>query len=214
MKKHPFSTVNLLVIPLQGILLFLVLYFIAAGYYPGGSEVNPLHRGFDWFSNYWCDLIARNGWNGSPNPGRFIGLAAMMVLFSSLSVFWFLLPEVFRETRFTRVAIGYTGFAAMLISFFVFTRYHDEVVFAGGILSAVPLAGTLWELHIHQWRKLFLLGLFSGGLILLNFLMFLSGWQIHLLPFIQKITLLLFLIWVFAVDWHCLKKMRSITGSS
>ena len=37
--------------------MFLVLYVVAAQYYPGGSQADQASRGFDWVHNYWCNLV-------------------------------------------------------------------------------------------------------------------------------------------------------------
>lgn len=202
--KERIQPVNPSVIPLAGIGIFLVLYVVAAHFYPGGSDADRFHRGFDWLNNYWCDLIAKNGKNGIPNAARPIALTAMIILFSSLSVFWFRLPDFFHENRFTRLLIGYTGLFAMTMLIFVFTKQHDIVIFIGGSVSSISFAGTLKELYTNRWHSLFRLGCFCLVLILLNFYSYLSGWLIFLLPLIQKVTLLFFLGWVFLVNRKCL----------
>lgn len=203
------SVSHLLVIPVIGIVLFIVLYVIAARFYPGGSNADLLHEGFDWLNNYWCDLIARYGKNGVLNAARPIALTAMIILFSSLSVFWFLLPNYFHETRLGRLLIGYIGMSAMFILVFIFTTHHDTIIFIGGSLSSVPFIGTLRELYRSSWRSLFRLGCFCLALILLNFYSYLSGWLIAFLPLLQKITLLFFLAWVLLINWNCLHISRS-----
>ncbi len=208
MKKR-ILTVYSLVVPIAGIAIFVVLYFVAARFYPGGSNANPTHKGFDWINNYWCDLIASYGKNGSPNTGRTIALTAMITLFASLSVFWFRLPDFFRETQFARLFIGYSGIIAMLILVFVFTPYHDAIILIGGSLSAIPFVGTLRELYRNRWRFLFLFGSFCMALILLNFYSYLSGWLVSLLPLIQKITLVFFLGWVLLISLNCILLLRS-----
>jgi hypothetical protein len=200
--------VHLLVIPLAGMAVFIVLYFVAAHAYPGGSQANPYREGFDWLNNYWCDLIARSGKNGQSNPARPVALTAMIVLFSSLSVFWFILPGFFRESRFSRLLIGYTGVVSMLVLVFVFTEHHDAVILTGGTISAVPFAGTLRELYINRWRFLFLFGCFCLAIILLNFYIYLSGWLLSLLPLIQKITMVFFIGWITLVELSCIRRLR------
>jgi hypothetical protein len=195
---------TLLLLPLAGMVVFVVLYIVAARLYPGGSNADPSYTGFDWVNNYWCDLIARYGKNGEPNTGRPVALAAMIILFSSLSVFWFRLPDFFRETRFSRLLIGYTGMTAMCMLVFIFTKYHDTIIFIGGSLSSIPFIGTLRELFINRWRFLFVLGCFCLVLILFNFYSYLSGWLIAFLPLIQKITLVFFLAWMFLINWNCI----------
>ncbi|MES2555756.1 MAG: hypothetical protein V4604_06385 [Bacteroidota bacterium] len=193
-----------LIIPLAGILLFVAMYIVAAEYYPGGSDVAKYHSGFDWYNNYWCDLIARYAKNGEQNPGSTLSRAAMVILFSSLSVFWFSLPGFFREAKYIRIVVGYTGMVAMSVLVFVFTGYHDLIIFVGGALSSIPFLATLRELYIHRWRKLYVFGLICLVLILLNFAIYISGWSISLLPFIQKITLVSFLLWIFLIDFRCI----------
>lgn len=198
-----------LVIPLIGILVFIGLYILAAEFYPGGSNAEKTHIGFDWVNNYWCDLIARYAKNGMPNPGRNIALTAMIVLFSSLALFWFSLPAFFREARYIRIFVGYAGVLSMSILIFIFTPFHDMLIFIGGALSGIPIIATIWELYTHGWKKLFVLGLICLILILLNFFIYLTGWSIRFLPLIQKITLVFFLSWVFLTGYNCVLISRS-----
>ncbi|MFN7116301.1 MAG: hypothetical protein ACK4TA_05840, partial [Saprospiraceae bacterium] len=53
--------------PLVGIVLFLVLYIVAAFYYPGGSNADHSAKGFSIVHNYWCDLLAIGAKNGQIN---------------------------------------------------------------------------------------------------------------------------------------------------
>ena len=198
----------LLFIPIFGILLFSCLYIVASHYYPGGSTAHRAHEGFDWINNYWCDLIARSAKNGEPNTARNIALTAMIILFSSLALFWFYLPQFFHERRSITLLIRYSGSISMFILIFVFTGFHDSVIGVGTAISAIPMAGTLSELYKNKFTKLYLLGWSCIGLILLNFVIYISEWWIIALPFIQKITLLLFLIWILLTALSCLKMIR------
>lgn len=198
-----------LVIPLIGILVFICLYIVAAEFYPGGSNAEKAHIGFDWVNNYWCDLIARYAKNGMPNPGRNIALTAMIILFSSLALFWFSLPAFLREARSIRIFVGYAGVVSMSILIFIFTPFHDILIFIGGALSGIPIIATIWGLYTHDWKKLFVLGLICLILILLNFFIYLTGWSIRFLPLIQKITLVFFLIWIFLICCNCILIRRS-----
>ncbi len=210
-KQH--QVFDSLIIPFAGIPVFIVLYFVAAYFYPGGSDADSGYEGFDWMNNYWCDLIASHGKNGEPNAGRPIALTAMITLFGSLLFFWFRLPDFFHETKFSRILISYTGMVSMIILVFIFTEYHDEVIFVGGALSSIPFAGTLRELYRHNWRFLFVLGSLCAVGILFNFYIYLSGWLVFLLPLIQKITLVFFLVWIFLINLKCIllvKKQRHV----
>lgn len=203
---------NGLLVPLVGILVFVSLYLAATHYYPGGSNADRTHKGFDWLNNYWCDLIAWNAKNGERNEARNIALSATVILFSSISLFWFKLPSFFGESRLNRLFIQYTGMAAMSILVFMYTKRHDEVILIGGSLSSIPLAGTFRELYLNRLRKLFVLGMICLAFILLNFFMYLTEWHIRLLPVIQKFTLLLFLVWIFLITMNCILMLRSDNG--
>src|SRR3954449_6164304 len=63
-------------LPLFGIILFLLLYFIATLYYPGGAQFDKTTKGFSWTQNYWCNLLNENAINGLPNPARPIAITA------------------------------------------------------------------------------------------------------------------------------------------
>nr|WP_294860631.1 hypothetical protein [uncultured Fluviicola sp.] len=193
-----------IVIPIIGIGLFLVLFVTAAYYYPGGSNVNRTKEGFDWINNYWCDLFSQTAKNGDLNKGRIFGLTGIIILFSSLAFFWYYLPQFFHERRLNTIIIRYTGLTAMFILIFVFTRFHDSIIGIGSTICAIPMAATLSELRKNNLRALHFLGLFCIFLILLNFFIYVTNWWIVILPLLQKIALIAFLIWIVLIDLKCL----------
>lgn len=191
-------------VPIIGIMLFVILYIVAAVYYPGGSNRNSTAEGFDWINNYWCDLLAEPAKNGAHNPGRIFALTGMIILFSAIAVFWYYLPPFFHERKRNILLIRYTGTLSMFILIFIFTRFHDSVIGIGSTISAVPMAATLSELRKNHLKTLYFLGWFCILLILINFLIYLTGWFIVFLPVLQKITLLSFLAWILIIDLKCL----------
>ena len=68
MNKH----YSILFIPLLGMLLFVILYVIAAYHYPGGSYVNPSQSGFSFRYNYLCDLLDNFAIDGVPLIQEFV----------------------------------------------------------------------------------------------------------------------------------------------
>jgi hypothetical protein len=48
---------KILLLPPVGILIFILLYIVAAFFYPGGSEFDTHSDGFSWKHNYWCNLL-------------------------------------------------------------------------------------------------------------------------------------------------------------
>ena len=74
------------IITIFGIILFIIFYFIAALYYPGGSNFDQHQSGFKWSTNYWCELLGYNAKNGQHNTARPFGLSGMLFfLFQSVS---------------------------------------------------------------------------------------------------------------------------------
>ena len=195
-------------IPITGIVLFVMLYLVAALYYPGGSNVNQTYEGFDWINNYWCDLIATRAKNGEFNMARMIALLAMAFLFASLAIFWYFLPRFFHEGRSNTLVIRYTGTISMLILMFMSSRFHDSIIGIGVSLLSIPIVATLKELHWNHLTGLYLLGLACVILILLNIFIYWTTWWIVVLPLIQKVTLLLFLIWIILIGIRCRRIYR------
>src|SRR5437867_2452670 len=103
-------------IPSVGIILFLLLYVVATFFYPGGSIADLSTKGFDWFHNYWCDLTDQVARNGEINPARPIALTAMLILFSTLTVFWFYLPRLFQTGKYNQVT-RYAGLISMIVAY-------------------------------------------------------------------------------------------------
>lgn len=196
-------------IPIIGIILFIIFFVIAANYYPGGSNISKTHAGFDWINNYWCDLLSKTAKNGEQNTGRIFGLTGIILLFSSLAVFWYYLPHFFHERKLNTYIIRYTGSLSMLILIFVFTRFHDTVIGIGSTICAIPMAATLNELKKNKLNALFFFGWFCIFLILLNLFMYVTGWSVSFLPLLQKITLLLFLVWISLIVLKCFEINRT-----
>lgn len=199
---------RLFLIPMSGIIAYVILYLIATFYYPGGSSFDRAHEGFDWVNNYWCDLVSRRAKNGMPNPARNIAMTGMVLLFASLGVFWYYLPVFFREKRMNRILIRTIGIVAMAILLFITTPFHDLMIAIGGGLSAIPVSGVMRELYANRWYKLFVLGTVCMVLIGLNFLIYLSNWGIEWLPLIQKITFAAMLAWMYLIIIECRSQLR------
>jgi hypothetical protein len=208
MKKR-WLTEKWTVIPIIGITLFVILYIVAAIYYPGGSTMTRTAEGFDWINNYWCDLLAEPAKNGAHNPGRIFALTGMIILFSSIAVFWYYSPPFLHERKRNIFLIRYSGSLSMFILIFIFTRFHDSVIGIGSTISAIPMAATLNELRKNHLKTLYFLGWFCILLISLNFFIYLSNRFIVFLPMLQKITLLSFLLWILIIDLKCLMISRN-----
>lgn len=194
--------------PFYGSLLFVLLYIVATFFYPGGSIADKSTKGFDWINNYWCDLTDLVARNGEINFARPFALSAMLILFSSLAVFWFHLPKLFQSSKFNQI-IRYSGIASMTIAVFMFTPFHDVVINVAGVFGILTLSGTIIGLYKNKYPKLFYYGLFCLATLMLNFFIFDTGWLLSLLPVIQKATFVFFFIWICLIDVYLYQLIKS-----
>ena len=142
--------------------------------------------GFSWQHNYWCDLLGDVAKNGAVNVARPIANVAMLVLCSSLAVFWWLLPYLYTvQTRYVQFS-KWAGVLSMTIVLFIGTPWHDAVMNTAGCFGLLSLTATFTGLYRSNFVILFVFGLFCLLLILLNNYVYYSHHYIAYLPVIQK----------------------------
>jgi hypothetical protein len=185
----------LLLVPVAGAVLFLFFYYIATLHYPGGSQADKASKGFSWLHNYWCNLLNETAINEQPNAGRPYAMAGMLLLCLSLGWFWYCFPLYMSFKTSHRITMQLSGVSSMCIAFFIFTNLHDLIINAAALLALIALAGTFIGLYKMKWWKLFLFGLFNMSLVAVNNWLYYGGGLLYL-PVVQKITFLLFLLWV------------------
>ena len=183
-----------------GVLIFVVLYVLAAYLYPGGSQADKNAIGFSWANNYWCNLLNENAINGKPNPGRPMALGGMAVLCLTIFSFWLLFPEFIKFNKSIRLVIQISGLLAMTIALFLFTKYHDIVINLASIIGSIATIGTFAGLYKNKWFTLFWFGIFNLLLVALNNYVYYTNGLIIYLPVIQKISFAFFLIWICWID--------------
>lgn len=186
--------------PLIGIILFVVAYLLAALLYPGGSQADLHSKGFSWLHNYWCNLLNEKAMNGELNGGRPFAMAGMFILCISMALFWHLFATGMNFKNYRKIFIQVSGILSMGTGFFLFTSHHDIIINITGGLALVAFAGTFTGLYKSGWRKLFWLGVFIVFLIGLNNFIYYNKGLIAFLPVVQKITFLLFLVWIVLIN--------------
>jgi hypothetical protein len=195
-------------LPVIGILLFIVLYIIAALLYPGGSQVNANSKGFSWVNNYWCNLLNKNAVNSDVNAARPVALAASFVLCLILSFFWYHFPRHINFTKYGRLTIQFSGAVATIVGMFLFTGLHDTVVNVAALFGVVALTGTLIGLYKSNCYGLFWFGIFNLLLVVLNNYIYYTKGLIIYLPAIQKISFTSFLLWICIVSMNIYQKTK------
>lgn len=183
-----------------GICIFVVLYFVSAGFYPGGSQADKTGKGFSWLNNFWCDLLDVQAKNGQYNTARPIAVSSWLVLCFSIMIFWYFLPAMLLVTDLVKKTIRFCGVAAMLVSTLLFTQLHDVVIHAASLLGLIAICGTFAGFYKSGYRRFFYTGLFCLALMCLNYFIMVSNTFTTYLPVIQKITFAVVLISIFFVN--------------
>jgi hypothetical protein len=183
--------------PVFGIALFVILYFIATLFYPGGSQIDTNSSGFSCTHNYWCNLLNEKAINGQINDAQPIALTAMFILCTALTIFWLQFPKYLQIGNYQKLFIQISGTLAMIISLLLFTSIdHDLITNMASAFGLIATTGTLMGLYKNRWKPLFYFGLFNVGLIGANNFLYYNKNLILYLPLVQKITFMNFLIWI------------------
>ena len=193
-------------LPTAGILIFIGLYIYAASLYPGGSQAEPNAVGFDWFKNLWCNLMRENAINGEENPARPVSLAAIAILCSSMTLFFFQFARYFVKSKAWKIYIKITGVLAMGSAIFIFTEYHDLMTTILSISGLFGIIGILRALHINKMTFFKVSGILCLVLIGLNNLFYYNEDFMVYLPIIQQINFVLILSWTIGLNLKMINK--------
>lgn len=192
--------------PTIGILVFVLLYLYASTLYPGGSQENIAHIGFDWIHNYWCNLTSEIAINGALNPARPFAMAAMIILCVSLSIFFIRFAKVFAKYRFWKILIQVFGIISMVFTLLIFTAYHNIMIGLSSIFGVVAVIGIITEVYQSNLRFLKWTGVAAIGLLALNNYIYYTDVWIEFLPLLQKLTFAYVLLWVMGLNQKLIKQ--------
>ena len=184
-----------------GILFFLLFFTIGTFYYPGGSNFDIHSYGYRWNYNYWCELLGEYAKNGQHNDARPFGLVGMVSLAFGVSCFWYFIPKKIFKEGWTLSIISTSGMISMVLSSFIFTSYHDEVIYGAVFSGSIAFILLFYGLHKTGRKLLFAAGIFCLFLILLNCFIYLTNLGINFLPSLQKLTFLLTLVWISTISY-------------
>lgn len=190
----------LTLLPSFGILTFIGLYIYSASLYPGGSQADINSIGFDWFNNYWCNLMSANGMNGIENPARPVALFAMVILCSSMTLFFFKFAKYFVKNRNWKRTIKIAGTLAMLSAVFIFTKFHDVMTTILSICGVIGIIGIIRALHINKMTFFKISGIISMTLVGIINLFYYNENLIKYLPIVQVAAFILILAWTVALN--------------
>jgi len=188
-------------IPVIGILIFMILYIYSSKLYPGGSQADLNSEGFDWFNNYWCNLTNEKGMNGQQNPARPFAISAMIILCTSLMIFFIQFANVYAENYFWKQIIKLGGILSMLFAILIFTKHHDLMTIISSFFGLFVVVGIIKEIYRSQLSNYKISGVICLFLLGLNNYIYYSGQFIEWLPLLQKITFGVVLIWIIGLSY-------------
>jgi hypothetical protein len=195
------------ILTLIGITVYLILYIVAASYYPGGSNFNKSQVGFHWMSNYWCELLGEYSKNGFINKARPIALVGMLFLSTSISIFWIQFPNLLVLNKLSRRIIQFCGVLSMIFFSLIFTDFHDLLIGLAVLFGAIAFILTIYVFYKLGNSKIYLFGTICLILVAFNNLIYLFDYLINYLPIIQKITFISIFIWISAITIFVSKKL-------
>lgn len=190
--------------------LFVLAYFAAAARYPGGSRLDPQHAGYAHLGNFWCDLLDVTAYNGQPNAGRPLALAATWLLPLALLPLWFRLRELWPTRSRARWLVPAFGMCAMVAMIGVTTRHHDQAINVGAISAGIALGAILWQLYAARLKPLLLTGSLAVTAGACDYAAYIGGAPASLLPGLQKIAGVALLAWL----WHLTTAIRDARDTS
>jgi len=203
-------------LPLYGILIFFVLYILSASFYPGGNVADKMQTGFDWFHNYWCDLLETKAMNGQNNAAKPLAVVALILLLVSLGYLFFLFPKHFpinsNKARIWNKIITYAGASSVFLTYFITTSFHDYTIGISSFLGLLAMLGIFISLKYHSKRSYLITGWMALGLLLLNNLMYYTRMGEFYLPLMQKVGFAAVLTWFASLSVIMHRKKKSLSS--
>ena len=206
MSSSPRSIMHYL--PTMGCCLFLVFISIASLQYPGGTLADTSTVGYSWQQNYLCDVINTVAQNNLPHDYHRIGLAAMICLCGSISMFFFLFTDWMNVTGIWKIIIRWMGFVSMICAMMIFTDLHNTMIAVASILALPALVGVFVILYRKREIKFIWMGVFIALLLFMNNFIYYTDMGIVALPQLQKITCLILIAWLVKMNLTFTKKLR------
>ncbi len=175
--------------------LFIGFYILSAFLYPGGSFKDPNSTSFSFTNNYLCDLLDTYAINGERNIASTMARIAFGILCFTMIYVWIQIPRLFTKKHVNHHIIKILGVLSMIITMFLAAGIHDTIVYIAGVFGLLALILTFIELYRDRFFFFSGLGICCFVLIILNYIIYTSGYAIDALPFIQKITFIASITW-------------------
>ena len=197
MKKH---------LILIGIFVAILLMFIAAMNYPGGSNIDPSSVGYDWKNNYISNLLSLKSINGFDNTARPWAIGGVLFLSVSMGLFFFNFSENIKVKSASNI-IKYAGVGSSLCGLgAVIPSLHDIMVTFSSILA---LFAFFYVTVFVVKSKLLGFKIMSILFLAIHYFacyMYFTRTFLDYLPIVQKAIHLIQIVWILGLVYFTRKE--------
>lgn len=186
--------------PIIGLGLYICFFLLATTKYPGGSIGDISTEGYSYFHNFLCDLMLIMTESGMVNTARPLGIFSHVLLGLTMMCFFYILPEIFQHSNKNTLLVRRFGVLTMLVFIFMFTSYHDTIVFLTGIFGTIALVPFFIELPRYENTGLKVMSVICFGLSIIVYMSYMTKIGFYYLPMLQKITFIIDAFWVIWVS--------------
>lgn len=178
----------------------LLLLLVATYHYPGGSQFDKSSIGYNWSTNYLCNLFSENAENGATNDSKPWAIAGMLFLCTAFAIFFI---EFSKKIIVKHAAnmIRYAGAASMFFAFLIVTPLHNQMITVAGALALL----SMFYITVFVFKsKLVLFKVFSviclAAAYACNYVYYTDN-HLALLPVLQKVALFITITWILLLHY-------------
>jgi hypothetical protein len=180
-------------------LMAMLLLYISASMYPGGSRFDRNSKGFDWTKNFVSNLFDAKAINGADHPGRLWADLGMVFLSLTFGLFFVHFSKKI-PSRSAANVVKFLGGGSTLFTFLIVTPLHDLMISVASTLFLV----SLFYITVYILKsRLFWFKVFCITCLLIHYYsLYLYGsgnW--NNLPVMQKVTFFSSILLVIGLEY-------------
>lgn len=209
MKKGKPYILFIRLVPKASIFLFLIFYIMAIiSYYDSIIDIIPA-KTFSIWNIYLCDLIESKNTFLIKNPSRPYAMAALWSISFGLLFLWRRLASKLKEGQKWKQWTWYTcGSISILYLLLLPYGNHDFIILVSGIFGAISTLFLTLSLKKNGYFKQTIYGIIFLSILLFNYVLYISGSLMTLLPTIQKVTFSAFIAWFLILNSTSKKQLQ------
>jgi hypothetical protein len=187
-----------------GVIMALVLMFIATQVYPGGNVSDKNAVGFTLSKNFISNLFQAKAVNGADSQSRIWADAGMIFLSISFAIFFIGFSKRIPAKGSANV-IKYLGTLGMVCSFLIVTPLHDIMVMLSSILFLLSLFYITIFVLMSKLRVLKFICIFC--LLIFYYTLYVYGIQnFGWLAVMQKVTFISVILTILILEYFTKKE--------